>query len=487
VITGTAAAPPLSDWRMTRRLLSTLALLALCAACAAPAPPAAPLADLVGTYEGDHGGVLEIVLGDELFAVQDEAKYMLRPDGADQVRTSFGQAIRFPRDARGRVVGYEQDGQLHRRLADTIAPLSAALARARPAGAGTDDRYRVPVDQHDGIAVGDIARSDLGPGVAQRIVRGVLDGTWRDVHGVLLYQRGHLVMEEYFYGYDGARTHQLRSATKSVVATLAGLAIDRGALPDDAVAVLPRLPYASVAHPDPRKATITLGQFLSMSSGLACNDHSDTSPGREEVIDETPDWVKATLDLPQIADPGTQATYCSGGVAVVGRTVEDAVHAALPEFAQATLFGPLGIARGDWAWNYDLSSANREYAQIHLRPRDMLKLGLLYADDGVWQGRRVLSSAWVHTALAEHSHVDNTGYGYFWWRPWMDVDTPAGPQRVQLIAAQGNGGQKIYLVPQLELVAVFTAGAYNSGTAPPNRIMQGVILPALLAARATPR
>ena len=467
---------------MAIHALAPVTLLALCVGCAAPASGPA---DYVGTYDGEHGGVVEIVLGDELFAVQDEAKYPLRPTGVDEVQTTYGSVVRFPRDARGRIVGYKQDGRFHRRLSDTVLPLSVALGRPRPAGQD-DAAYRVPADLHDGIAVGDIAQSDLGAAVARQIVRGVLDGTWRDVHGVLLYQRGHLVLEEYFYGYDGARTHQLRSATKSVVSTLAGIAIDRGALPGDAAPVLPRLRYASVANPDPRKAAITLGQFLSMSSGLDCNDHSDTSPGREMVIDETPDWVKATLDLPQIADPGTQAMYCSGGVAVVGRTVENSVHATLPDFAQAALFGPLGMRRGDWSWNYDLSAADREFSQIHLRPRDMLKLGLLFADDGVWHGQRVLSSAWVHTALAEHSRVDNTGYGYFWWRPWMDVATPSGAQRVQMVAAQGNGGQKIFLVPQLDLVAVFTAGAYNSGTAPPNRIMQSVILPALLAARAPP-
>ena len=105
-------------------------------------------------------------------------------------------------------------------------------------------------------------------------MRGILDGTYKDVHSVLLYQHGRLVMEEYFYGYNVQRPHQLRSATKSVVATLAGIAVDRGALTGPGEAVLPHMSYTSYAHPDPRKATITLGNFLSMSSGLDCNDHS---------------------------------------------------------------------------------------------------------------------------------------------------------------------------------------------------------------------
>jgi CubicO group peptidase (beta-lactamase class C family) len=95
----------------------------------------------------------------------------------------------------------------------------------------------------------------------------------------------------------------------------------------------------------------------------------------------------------------------------------------------------------------------------------------------------VISTSWVHAALSEHSHVDNVSYGYFWWRPWLNVETPGGSQHVDVIAAQGNGGQKIYLVPQYDLVAVFTAGGYNAEPTPPNTIMAKIILPALMAAR----
>jgi CubicO group peptidase (beta-lactamase class C family) len=240
--------------------------------------------------------------------------------------------------------------------------------------------------------------------------------------------------------------------------------------------------YASYANPDPRKPTMTLGNFLSMSSGLDCNDHTSVSPGRETVLDDTPDWVKATLDLPMIHDPGTEGMYCSGGVAVVGRMTENAVHMSLPEYAQKNLFGPLGIARTDWTWNYNLTNADKEYSQIHLRPRDMLKLGILFSQDGSWQGRQVISSTWVKTSKAERSHVENVSYGYFWWRPWLNVETPTGSQHVNVVAAQGNGGQKIYLVPQYGLVAVFTGGAYNVDGTPPNTIMAKIILPAAMAA-----
>jgi CubicO group peptidase (beta-lactamase class C family) len=446
--------------------------------------PALHLSDYVGTYTDAPGHTLEIADGDGLFAVLDEAKYVLRPSGVDQFTTITGQTIPFRRDANGRVTGYEQDGKFRPRVSSSITPESAALARPRPQGqdSALDYRYHPPANLHDGIAVGDIARSDLGAATADAIVRGVLDGTYKDVHSVLLYQHGKLVMEEYFYGYSVQRPHQLRSATKSIVSALAGIAVDRGALSGTSEAVLPQMGYASYANPDPRKAELTLGNFLSMSSGLDCNDHSSTSPGRETVIDDAPDWVKATLDLPMIAEPGTKGYYCSGGVAVVGRLTENAVHMRLPEFAQANLFGPLGISRADWVWNYDLTNADKEYSQIHLRPRDMLKIGILLAHGGRWHGLQVISTSWVRASLAEQSHVDNVSYGYFWWRPWLNVETPGGSEHVDVVAAQGNGGQKIYLVPRYDLVAVFTAGGYNAESTPPNTIMAKIVLPALMAA-----
>jgi CubicO group peptidase (beta-lactamase class C family) len=465
-----------------RSILVAILMAVLPCSSTAQTTPSSHLSDYVGTYSDGSGRTLEIVDGDGLFAVQDQAKYRLSPAGVDQFSTITGQTIPFRRDSSGKVTGYEQGGQFHPRVSLTVTPESAALAHARPKGQDSpaDYHYRAPADLHDGIAVGDIARSALGVATADAIVRGILDGTYKDVHSVLLYHHGKLVMEEYFYGYSMQRPHQLRSATKSIVSALAGIAMDKGAISGADEPVLSHINYASYANPDPRKATITLGNFLSMSSGLDCNDYSSTSPGRETLIDDAPDWVKATLDLPMINDPGSQAYYCSGGVAVVGRMVENKVHMSLPDFAQANLFGPLGISRADWAWNYDLTNADKEYSQIYLRSRDMLKVGILFADGGRWQGHQVISSSWVNAATAEHSHVDNISYGYFWWRPWLNVETPSGAQHVDVVAAQGNGGQKIYLVPQYDLVAVFTAGGYNAESTPPNTIMAKIILPALM-------
>ena len=441
----------------------------------------APLANYNGVYEYENNTRIDMISGKDLFAVLDEAKYKLPHADGDTFLNGAGQPIIFRRDAAGSVTGFEERGHFYRRLSPRPSAAALDLASPRPNG-DLSYSYNVPTDRHDGLAVGDIAQSDLGADAAAKIAAGILNETWSDVHSVLLYQHGKLVYEEYFYGYDWQHPHQLRSATKSIVSTLAGIALDQHAISSVNEPVLAHMQYKSYDNPDPRKAKITLRDMLTMQSGLACNDHDSKSPGNEVSLDEKADWVKATLDLPLIHEPGTQGFYCSGGVAVVGRMVENTTHTYLPDFAQKNLFGPLGISRSQYTWNYNLTNADKEYSQIHLRPRDMLKLGILYKDGGKWHGKQVLSSGYAHDALSAISQVDDSGYGYFWWRPWHNVEMPNGLQRVYMGAAQGNGGQKIFVLPEYDFVAVFTAGSYNAGGSAPNTIMSTVILPRLLAA-----
>ncbi|MGZ3297833.1 MAG: serine hydrolase domain-containing protein, partial [Asticcacaulis sp.] len=306
-------------------------------------PQAVQTADYTGSYADGPNHKVEIVVNadGQLVAVIDDAQYPLKVTAQDELTNGGGGKVPFHRGGDGRVDGYTDSGEFHRKLSAEVSAdtLAMVMARARPAGEVY--HYRRPKNRHDGIPIGDIAATPLGTDTARAIVAAIADGTYRNVHSVLLYQDGRLVMEEYFYGYDVMRQQQLRSATKSVVAAAAGYAIDHGALSLD-TPVVTKLSYTAYDNPDPRKAKITVRDFLTMSSGLDCNDHSATSPGRETVLNERPDWVKATLDLPQINDPGKTGYYCSGGVAVIGRVVENATHSYLPDYADAHLFRPLG-------------------------------------------------------------------------------------------------------------------------------------------------
>lgn len=449
----------------------------------APAPQAAqlpPLSDFVGTY-AYQGGSIEIVAPDGLIAILDGGKYPLRRKSADVFVNGGGADVTFHRGPDGVVTAVEDNTSGGRRLSASVSARAEAAFQPRPLGS-PPWRYRAPARLRDGIPVGDVAKSDLGAEAAGRLVAGVLDKTWSDVDGVLIFQGGKLVLEEYFYGYDRATPHQLRSATKSVVGAVVGAAVAQGAVTLDEP-VLPGLGYASVANPDPRKSAITLRHLLTMQSGLDCDDHVAGSPGGENQLYNTPDWIRVMVDLKMIDTPGAVGRYCTGATFLAGRVVERATGRSLPDYAQDHVFGPLGIRRADWTWNPVLTSGDTQFGMMAMRPRDMLKFGMLYANGGRWAGKQVLPAAWVKDSLSSLSTVENTPYGYCWWRMSVAVATPDGPARVHMSAAQGNGGQKIYLVPELDLIAVFTGSRYNTGDAPPNRIMAEVVLPALMTAR----
>jgi CubicO group peptidase (beta-lactamase class C family) len=476
---------------MLRRLLMVVPILLVMSLSSGvwAQQPRSALADYEGVYVYHGTTKLVIVAADPLlFAVIDDAKYPLRPQGGDRFLNAGGDTIPFRRGADGTVSGFVERGEYFVRLTPVVDAAIATAVRATPRAVGADGRpvpyaYAIPADLSDGLRVGDVSQAGLAAASVARLVSRVVDGTYRDVHGILVSRAGRLVVEEYFYEYDRERTHQMRSASKSIVSALVGIAIDRGILKGESDLVLTRLPYERYANPDTGKDRLTLRDLLTMRSGLACDDWDGDSPGNESRVYESEDWVKYVLDLPVADPPGTRGRYCSGNVLVAGRIVERAAGSTLPAFAQEHLFAPLGIRPGDVRWNFTLDASNAAtFAQLNLRPRDMLKIGLLFHQQGSWGGRQIIPREWVARSTARWSTVGDQEYGYFWWHQWVDAATPDGPRRVDMVVATGNGGQKIYLVPSLDLVVVLTGGNYNAQS-PATAIMAKELLPALLIRR----
>ena len=436
-----------------------------------------------GRYEYRDGLTLFMVASDEqLVAIIDQSKYLLRPSGVDSFLNPPGDLIPFIRDSSGRIVAFKEYGEQFSRHSLNVPTSVRLLLKARadgPLGQRVHYRYAVPPQLTDGIQVGRASSVTLSPVVAERLVNGIIDGTYADIHSILIYRNGTLLLEEYFYGFDRDRWHEMRSFTKSVISLLAGIAVDRGSLRADDAA-LARLGYSQLQNPDPRKAKVTLSHLLSNQSGLDCNDHDQNSPGRETNFFETADWVKAFFDVPMVADPGAVGFYCSGGFYAAGKMVERAVGKSLPEFADDVLFTRIGIKRRDWKWNFTLDRSQRnEFGQIYLKPRDMLKLGIVISSRGQWQGERVVSESWIDASVARRARVDDSDYGLGIWHRWYDVRSPTGNERVDTIMLSGNGGQKVYLVPSLDLIVVSTGSAFFVDS-PLNEMMANVLLPSLL-------
>jgi CubicO group peptidase (beta-lactamase class C family) len=409
-----------------------------------------------------------------LYALIGDAKYPLRHAGGDVFTDRSGRRVAFQRE---RVVtGYtlsDTGAQVYRRLSKDVR-FPAAMWYPRPPADGPGYTYAPPRDLGDGLKVGSLRNSSSGLDMRriEEMVRLIIQGQYPDVHSVLIVDKGTLVLEEYFYEYEADTVHPLRSATKSFIATLMGLAIEDGLIASVRQPVLPYFEkdYREIANLTERKRRITIEDLLTQRSGLDCDDWNPNSPGHEVRMGRTEDWVKFFLDLPMLHEPGTVASYCSAGVIALGRMVEKASGQKLDEFARERLFGPLGVQRLDWRFVPDNSSSHT-FCQLSLRPRDMAKFGLTFLRGGAWNGRTVVPASWVKASLAKHSFLDDTDYGYLWWRPYLDVSG----RRHHAFLATGNGGQKIYLWPELDLVVVLTGGAYNVPTATKEILVRHVL------------
>lgn len=418
------------------------------------------LQEFQGRYEYLNHTTLELAASPRdglLYALIAGSRYPLYPIGADAFRNSSQDTVRFQRDASGQVISYSTSGQRFRLLTRNVQ-FPVAMWYPRPVAAAHPFAYHytAPPRTTDGLPVGTLAGTGLDPHLLATMVTKIVDGTYPNVHSVLLLKDGKLVFEEYFYEYGRESLHPMRSATKSIVSALTGQALAQGLLPGVQAPVAGYFPEYTWQHTSPLKQAITVQDLLTNQSGLDYGVADPKAVGNEEAMDHSPDWVKYTFDLPMREAPGTVGRYNSGNPITLGRIIEKQAHQPLPEFARQHLFGPLGIARFDWRFQPDSSSAET-FCQVSLRPRDMARFGLLYLDRGRWQGRQVVPATWVTASLAKHSVVQNVIYGYLWWLKYLD----AGGTRYYGAAAQGNGGQRIWVLPQQHLVAVVTGGNYN--------------------------
>ncbi|THD77641.1 MAG: class C beta-lactamase-related serine hydrolase [Phenylobacterium sp.] len=319
------------------------------------------------------------------------------------------------------------------------------------------------------------------------VTAAVKAGDYKQVTSVLVARHGQVAYEQYFDADGPGGLRNTRSATKTVTGMLVGAAVDRGLLRPDAHVLdyFPdRLPLAS---PDPRKARITVEDFLTMSSLLECDDENSVSRGNEERMYLVEDWVKFALDLPIKGFPewtqtpaqspyGRAWSYCTAGATTLGPLIQRAVKQPLPAFAQAALFGPLGITDAKWQFTplHDAMTGGG----LLLSTRDLWKLGQLYLNGGRWEGRQVISADWVRRSISPHANArPDTDYGYFWWLQTFAV----GGARVKTWGMYGTGGNKVYVLPDQDAVVVVTTTNYRVPHAGDltDKLFTGLIVPAI--------
>lgn len=273
------------------------------------------------------------------------------------------------------------------------------------------------------------------------------------LRSLLVQSRGRIVGERYFRGTTRATRANIKSASKSVISALVGIAIERGDLRGVDQTVAELLPAYVDASTDPRKRAITVEDLLTMRSGL-----ESTSFENYGSWVTSRNWVRDALRRPVVAERGGnggEMIYSTGSTHLLSAILTRATGMSTYQFARRHFAEPAGITLRPW--QRDPQGVYFGGNDMYLTPRDMLKFGTLYLNGGVANGRQVVPRAWIErsTRAYTRSGWSDNEYGYGWWL------RNAGGHRVYY--AWGYGGQFVFVVPALDLVVV-TTSASDAGT-----------------------
>ncbi len=340
-------------------------------------------------------------------------------------------------------------------------------SRVEPPGDGGAVLHAIdqaPDRLDDGLSVSTLQEEGIDPKPIGDMLAAIRSGEYTKLDSVLIARNDKLILESYFNGYDRETKHDMRSAFKSVTSALAGIAIDKGLILDPDRPISDYFPdyWPHIQGDLALKNRISLTHLLTMTSGFNAEEAFEIGPNREDDMYRSQDWVTFTLDLPMAREPGTSFSYNSSTTFLIGEIVARASGESLPQFAKKYLFEPLGITHYCWT----LTPKQRAVAQgdFYIRPRDMIKIGQLFLNKGTWYEQRIISTRWVEESTRYHvdqrheqtgSQPHQDGYGFQWWI-WR-----AKNSLFDHYFASGNGGQKIYVFPRINMVVVFTGSHYN--------------------------
>lgn len=302
----------------------------------------------------------------------------------------------------------------------------------------------------------------------------VLQGFFNDranFHSLVIERHGVVAAQAYKRGkdksiysliaretdFDASRRHDLRSISKSITSLLWGIAQGQNKTPALATPVLELFPDLKQLRVQGRQF-ITIGHLLNMSSGLEWNEPATYNTVNEEFgLYWHSSQENYLFNRPMLAPPGQRFNYNGGGTAVLAHILAQRVGMPLPDYARKFLFEPLGIS--DWEWKNDLRGRALAFSGLRMRPVDLARIGRMVLQRGQWQGRQVVPADWIGESMQPRlSTGDGLQYGYQWWAGNVD----AAGRTYEWHAGFGNGGQRLYMVPGLDLVVVMTAGDYNS-------------------------
>jgi CubicO group peptidase (beta-lactamase class C family) len=306
------------------------------------------------------------------------------------------------------------------------------------------------------------------------------EGIFKRISSVVIIKKSELLVEEYFNGETRNSLHDPRSVGKSFASTITGIAIQDGYLKNEEQTLNDFYKLQSFTNYSADKENTSIRELLTMSSGFDGNDEDYSSPGNEENMYPTANWVKFTLDLPfsQGKPPG-EWHYFTAGVILLGDILNQKVKGGLQHYADEKLFKPLHII--NYKWQYTPQGIPNTAGGIQMNALDFAKYGQLYKNGGRWNDKQIISKEWVDKSFTRQKKIagrNNEFYGYLFWNKNFQV----GNKSYEAFYCAGNGGNYILVFKELPLVVVITATAYGQPYAHPQvtKMISEYILPAVV-------
>jgi CubicO group peptidase (beta-lactamase class C family) len=334
-----------------------------------------------------------------------------------------------------------------------------------------------PAKSYNGF---EVSKEDFDTNKIKELKGSIDEGIFKKISSIVVIKNGKLLIEEYFNGEDRNTLHDPRSVGKSFASTIMGMAIYEKHLPSENQQLKAFYNLHAFKNYSSAKENVTLKDLLTMSSSFDGNDEDGNSPGNEENMYPTDDWVQFALNLPVRADTiKKEWHYFTAGVVLLGDVLNKAVPGGLEKYADEKLFKPLNIS--NYKWQYTPQKVPNTAGGIRMNALDFAKYGQLYKNGGKWNGKQVLPTEWANKTFTKHQQIANRNseyYGYLFW----NKSFPVKGRMYEAFYCAGNGGNYIVVFKDLPLVIVVTATAYGQSYAHPqvNKIITGYILPAIL-------
>jgi CubicO group peptidase (beta-lactamase class C family) len=309
----------------------------------------------------------------------------------------------------------------------------------------------------------------------RRLKRKIAENFYKEIKSIVVIKDGKLLIEEYFNGATRDTLHNTRSVGKSFASTMMGIAIGDGYIKSENQTLKDFYDLKKFANHSPKKESVTLKSLLTMSSGFDGNDDDESSPGNEEKMYPTNDWIKFALDLPMDdkKQVGETFNYFTAGVVVLGDIINKSVPVGLEKYAETKLFKPLGIEK--YEWQYTPQKVPSTAGGLQMSALDFAKYGQLYKNGGRWNGKQIIPRDWVDKTFTKYHGWQ---YGYLFWNTTYSVNG----HEYEAFNASGNGGNKIFVFKDQPLVVVVTSTAYGKAWMhlQVNKMMEKYILPAVV-------